>query len=146
MPADLENRLVQTAAFMAPSPAPAEKAVPRAAGESPLGWIVAGVAAAAALIMMVSMVFSQPDSTTVPVPEVAAVDFEQSADDLVKADWKTVQSDFADVSGYVSWSKAEQNGYMHLKGLPVNDVSKAQYQLWIVDGKREGAPVDGGRF
>ena len=35
---------------------------------------------------------------------------------------------------------------MSLANLPVNDPSKNQYQLWIVDHERDELPVDGGVF
>ncbi len=36
---------------------------------------------------------------------------------------------------------------MRLRGLPVNDAAKLQYQLWIFDGGRSHKqPVDGGVF
>lgn len=36
---------------------------------------------------------------------------------------------------------------MTFRGLPANDPQQHQYQLWIVDGKRNAAhPVDGGVF
>jgi hypothetical protein len=40
-----------------------------------------------------------------------------------------------------------QQGYMTLSGIPANDPTQAQYQLWIVDPARDAdAPVDGGVF
>ena len=35
---------------------------------------------------------------------------------------------------------------MSLVNLPVNDPTQNQYQLWIVDPKRDEIPVDGGVF
>lgn len=35
---------------------------------------------------------------------------------------------------------------MTIRGLPVNDISKEQYQLWIIDPTRDEKPVDGGVF
>ena len=35
---------------------------------------------------------------------------------------------------------------MTLRDLAPNDPGELQYQLWIVDGGREGAPLDGGVF
>jgi hypothetical protein len=49
------------------------------------------------------------------------------------------------VHGDVVWSSARQEGYLTFRGLPPLD-PEHRYQLWIVDGKREGAPVDGGVF
>lgn len=49
------------------------------------------------------------------------------------------------VQGDVVWSERRQEGYLTLRGLPPQDGDHC-FQLWIVDGKREGAPVDGGVF
>lgn len=49
--------------------------------------------------------------------------------------------------GDVVWHGPSQRGAMRFRGLPVNDPSQHQYQLWIVDAKRNAAhPVDGGVF
>ena len=48
--------------------------------------------------------------------------------------------------GYALWDPESQTGYLTLSGLDANDPSVHQYQLWIVDGNREGPPVDGGVF
>lgn len=49
--------------------------------------------------------------------------------------------------GDVVWSRSEQEGYLRIRGLPVNDVTREQYQLWIFDETRDAAhPVDGGVF
>jgi len=53
---------------------------------------------------------------------------------------------YQDTVGEVSWSDTLQQGVMRLRGLPVNDPSQAQYQLWIVDPDRDSNPVDGGVF
>lgn len=50
-------------------------------------------------------------------------------------------------AGDVVWSDARQRGYLRLRGLPVNDRTKRQYQLWIFDRERsDKKPVDGGVF
>jgi anti-sigma-K factor RskA len=50
-------------------------------------------------------------------------------------------------TGDVVWSEARQQGYMRIRGLAPNDPARAQYQLWIFDGRRDPAhPVDGGVF
>lgn len=52
-----------------------------------------------------------------------------------------------DVGGDVVWSPDRQAGFLRLEGLPANDPSKQQYQLWIIDAERDPAqPVDGGVF
>ncbi|MGL6074269.1 MAG: anti-sigma factor domain-containing protein [Fimbriiglobus sp.] len=53
----------------------------------------------------------------------------------------------------VVWNQASQEGYLQVRGLPANDPTRMQYQLWIIDAGR-GQPgqsdannrVDGGVF
>ena len=54
--------------------------------------------------------------------------------------------DYKNVSGSVQWSPSMQSGTMTLKGLRPLAESDGVYQLWIVDGNRQGPPVDGGVF
>ncbi len=50
-------------------------------------------------------------------------------------------------SGEILWSNARQDGVLRLKGLKPNDPRVEQFQLWIVDPRRDAvAPVDGGVF
>lgn len=49
------------------------------------------------------------------------------------------------VRGDVVWCTERQEGYLRIDGLEPLPEGK-QYQLWIVDADREGAPVDGGLF
>ncbi len=71
-----------------------------------------------------------------------------SASELRQLDWNQGPSPRSGAaSGDVVWSDAEQIGYMRFSGLPSNDPSEFQYQLWIFDGQRDAArPVDGGVF
>jgi len=49
--------------------------------------------------------------------------------------------------GDVVWHGGSQRGAMRFQDLAANDPSQRQYQLWIVDSKRNAAqPVDGGVF
>jgi hypothetical protein len=50
------------------------------------------------------------------------------------------------VQGDVVWNEGAQNGYMRFVGLPANDPSKEQYQLWIVDKRGFSQRVSGGVF
>ena len=43
------------------------------------------------------------------------------------------------------WNDQQQRGVLRLRGLPEAPAGR-QFQLWIVDREREGAPVDGGLF
>lgn len=111
-----------------------------------LGWL----AAAAAIVVAVVTVFvsgpaGSPD-TGQPDPAVARANLLQTADDLVTVEWATKTPEFANVRGDVVWSDTRQTGYMRFTGMPVNDPTRQQYQLWIVDPDRDAKPVDGGVF
>jgi len=64
--------------------------------------------------------------------------------------WKPAEpaGRYCDVTGEVVWDETAQRGYMVFRGLPVNDPKVEQYQLWIVDGRKDHYrhPVDGGVF
>lgn len=60
----------------------------------------------------------------------------------VRAAWEQGASE---VTGDVVWRQQEQDGWLTFRDLPALPEDKA-YQLWIVDGTRQGAPVDGGVF
>ena len=64
----------------------------------------------------------------------------------VRLPWKAGPSPRSGaVTGEVLWSQDQQQGILTFRGLPALDAEHA-YQLWIVDGNRTGAPVDGGVF
>jgi anti-sigma-K factor RskA len=47
----------------------------------------------------------------------------------------------------VTWDEARQQGEFTVRGLPPNDPTKEQYQLWIMDAnQKQPIPVDGGVF
>ena len=48
-------------------------------------------------------------------------------------------------TGEVVWSNTLNKGYIRIRGLQVNDPSRAQYQMWIGDKKQEH-PIDAGVF
>lgn len=51
------------------------------------------------------------------------------------------------LSGKVAWNGRLQAGLMRFRGLPANDPTREQYQLWIFDeAQDERYPVDGGVF
>ena len=101
------------------------------------GWV------AAAVIGLLAVVTYQaaPQQT----PSEAHAILRTEAPDLLERSFQGLGT-YTGSSGNVIWSDAKQAGYMTLAGLPVNDPTKAQYQLWIVDPKRDEAPIDGGVF
>jgi hypothetical protein len=69
-----------------------------------------------------------------------------SEKNALRIDWKPGTSPLTgSVVGDVVWSPTRQDGWLTFRGLPKLDPDHA-YQLWIVDRRREGAPVDGGVF
>lgn len=173
LPASLRSRLDQTAAEMfaaseapssvpvTPEPAPIASVSydkPAFSLSQWLGWGVA-FAAVALLAINVWMTRVQPgneQAANLPTPEPTAQQqtspadkmqqLASSAKDAVLTNWTPPAKD-GDVSGEVVWSDAEQKGYMTFKGLPENDPSKEQYQLWIFDDSQdEATPIDGGVF
>jgi hypothetical protein len=69
------------------------------------------------------------------------------AGDVLTVAWAPPEdARFAGVSGDVVWSNAKQTGFLRLRGMPANNPSEKQYQLWIVDPARDKEPVDGGVF
>lgn len=64
----------------------------------------------------------------------------------VQMPWKAGPSPLrGQVEGDVVWSADSQQGFLRFRGLPPLD-DDHRFQLWIVDGNRSGAPVDGGLF
>lgn len=63
-----------------------------------------------------------------------------------RLEWKPGSSHaHGEVHGEVVWCTERQEGYLRIDGLEPLPEGK-QYQLWIVDADRTGAPVDGGLF
>lgn len=70
-----------------------------------------------------------------------------SAPDLIQAKWVEGKTPLAaEVRGDVVWSNSAQRGFMSFVGLPINDPTLEQYQLWIIDPSRDDEPIDGGVF
>src|SRR5207237_1768866 len=66
--------------------------------------------------------------------------------DVIKTNWTNPKNP-NEVLGEVVWSDSQQKGFLHLKGFPVNDKTKEQYQLWIFAANQDQkTPVDGGVF
>ncbi len=100
------------------------------------GWATAAAIAAIAVLTQKEIKVS---------PTLAAAEFRAEAADLIERDFAGI-GNFQNAAGKVIWSDQLQKGYMTLTGIPVNNPKQAQYQLWIVDPKRDEAPVDGGVF
>lgn len=109
-----------------------------------LGW---GVACACLLVLVVLAPW-RPQPGLAPEASLAALDRAlESRPGVVELNWRGMGDPaFENVSGYVRWDAAAQQGVMRLAGLPANDPGQTQYQLWIVDPDRDANPVDGGVF
>ena len=115
-----------------------------------LGWAVA------ACLLVFFNLQSPPadDSSPPPVAEVTktaaekrSLLLEQAPDTPRFAFSPAPDSDvYKEIKGDLVWNDERQEGYMSFASLPVNDPTKNQYQLWIVDPKRDELPVDGGVF
>lgn len=108
-----------------------------------LGWL-----AAAAAIVLAAIGWYRAVAPPAPAPTLREqfAQFTRTAPDVVRCAWAGKEPGFENVSGEVVWSDQRQAGYMVLKGLPANDPTKKQYQLWVVDPQRDKNPVDGGVF
>ncbi len=49
------------------------------------------------------------------------------------------------ISGDVVWDNVKQKGFLRLRGIPKNDLSKETYQIWVGDSNQAN-PIDGGIF
>lgn len=102
------------------------------------GWM-------AAAAMLVFSLWLTRDKPPLP-PAQAELRLRAEAADLIERKFAGV-GDFKQAAGSVIWSDQLQQGYMTLEGIPVNNPTQTQYQLWIVDPARDpDSPVDGGVF
>ncbi len=115
---------------------------------SAIGWYMA---AAAAVALMFIIANRAPD--TAPINPAQAYNKLAKAPGTVAAEWEFNDADgdirFSNAQGEVIFNPGDQTGYMKLTGLPVNDPTQEQYQLWIVDASRAGETtdrIDGGVF
>ncbi len=107
------------------------------------GWL----AAAACLLFAVAVLVIRPG----PQPSPRLADARANllmAGHARQIAWTTTADPSAKgVEGDVVWSTADQRGFMRFRGLPVNNPSEYQYQLWIFDQNQdERYPIDGGVF
>jgi hypothetical protein len=135
-----------------PSAARVEKP---ASSQSSIGWFVAAAAIVLAIVAWWPEARGPAPATQVAEVRADGKPSSSEARSLMLADasaltrsWETTDDPAAQgVSGDVVWDNEKQAGYMRFKGLPANDPSRAQYQLWIFDGSRgDQYPVDGGVF
>lgn len=120
-----------------------------AAARLPIGTFLLGLAAGVALWLALSSALSsrnqQPTLTEQTVTEQRA-SLLSTDPKAIRVPWKAGPSPKSGtVAGEVVWSQDRQQGFLSFRGLPPLDADH-RFQLWIVDGNREGDPVDGGVF
>jgi len=116
------------------------------------GWIAAAAATIVAVIGW--MRDPSPGPKVVEVPARVPTHAERRAEllanakDVVTTAWKSTDDpNGKNVSGDVVWSPELQRGFMRFRGLPRNEATRSQYQLWIFDKPRgTDHPIDGGVF
>ncbi len=109
-----------------------------------IGWAVAAM-----LAVVVMFILRPGDDVPVDVfdPVTARAALIAEAPDTTVIEWARPEIPaYNSVSGDVAWNDERQEGYLRLVGMPMNDPSISQYQLWIVDPDRDANPVDGGVF
>ena len=95
---------------------------------------------AAAVLIMTAMLWLDREAGSVPASQLRQGLLETRS--AAMWSWQP-----GPVQGDVVWDSKSQRGYMRFTNLPINNPAQRQYQLWIVDGKRDPAhPVDGGVF
>ena len=165
MPANVRARVVADAneffADKQPASAPVETAAPAKSGLGLFGWLGWAVAAAAVIALVLNIMLTRtrppqqiagPLATATPTPERLTPEqmrdrLINSAPDLARADIGAGNVKELKPTGDIVWSDVNQTGYIHVKGLPKNDPTKEQYQLWIFDQNQDPkTPVDGGVF
>lgn len=112
-----------------------------------LGWIAAAACMAFAVTGWLQ-IFANRQRVVQLQPLVLSVrDSVDKNADVVRTQWADWDSpEISGVKGQVAWSESAQRGYMSFRGLPRNDPSKEQYQLWIVDARGLEQRVSGGIF
>lgn len=124
------------------------------------GWLGWAAAAAASIALAMTLLIprggeNRANVTPTPTPEERLDPSQQrqkmiessSPDQVIMAEWSPGKMPDVKVSGDVVWDAVKQVGFIRLKGLPKNDLSKETYQLWIVDGSQNPkTPIDGGTF
>ena len=71
---------------------------------------------------------------------------ENTANDMIQFPWHSRSNSLESVSGDIIWTDEGQKGFIKIAGLPMNDPSQNQYQVWILDPLNYTQPVEGGVF
>lgn len=126
----------------------AEPPQPKRVGTAWLGWLAAAACLAFAAIGWLPAFRARQTPQAVTSVSLASLRAEvDSANDATRSPWADWdQPEIAGVKGEIVWSQSKQKGYMVFRGLPKNDPTREQYQLWIVDDRGIEHRVSGGIF
>lgn len=153
MPASLRDKIAAAAPGYLPldrpsvSPAPMNEPAPPngVSRREQLAWLVT----AASILFAIGLWASNRESSTIAVlsPAEARAKLVEQVSDRVLIEWTSGTTPFDEpVAGDVVWSNSLQQGFLRFVGMPINDPSVQQYQLWIIDPARDDEPIDGGVF
>jgi anti-sigma-K factor RskA len=128
-------------------------APPRRSALQWLGWAFAAVACVALGVNLwmtrnpqIERVYVQVPTPSPSPPMEKQLEQMLAASDAIKTTLANPKNP-AEIVGDVVWSDAQQKGFIRLRGVPVNDKTREQYQLWIVAANQNAkTPVDGGVF
>jgi hypothetical protein len=153
-PAELMRRVTAVGeAFIGGTVRPLAARPPGGEGRERWGWYAAAASVALAVAGWYPRLAPAPAAPVARTqsPEEAAI--RARADllarpGLVRSRFSGTQDpDSGGVEGDVVWDPQSQRGFLRLRGLPANDRSVMQYQLWVFDAERDPRyPVDGGVF
>ncbi len=149
LPPELAAKVIADGEAMVSGFAAPEPTARRPDRQRPLRWwqnpLPAWGAAFACLLLALSIMLAPARFERSSPAELDAALAENA--DAVELNWQGMgDPDFDGVTGYVRWDNSTQQGVMRLTGLPVNNPTEQQYQLWIVDPLRDSNPIDGGVF
>lgn len=110
-----------------------------------LGWVLAAAASALLLLRQPAPLEEGPGPALTLAEQLENL---RASSDSVDLNWSTTEDPLnGAATGTVVWNERQQRGFMLFEGLPINQVTKQQYQLWIFDAQRpDTTPVDGGVF
>ena len=155
MPAGLREKILgQAPQYVRPSASVTDLASRRSpepvAAPARSGWL-GGLGWAAAAAMFIALIVQpRPETASPAAPVPVASEVREALTNqpgTITVPWAASEFDaYSGVTGDVVWNNEEQRGYLRLVGMPANDPSVRQYQLWIVDPDRDAEPVDGGVF
>ncbi len=112
-----------------------------------LAWLVTAASVLLAAGLWATTMRSSPSIVVSMNSTQARTEFIAEAADHIEIAWTKGTTPFEkEVSGDVVWSNTLQKGFMRFVGMPINDRTSQQYQLWIIDPLRDDEPIDGGVF